>query len=194
MSTATEQTYTPEDLLTMPDGDRYELVDGHLVERNMSRISSWVEGEIHHHLTGFVRERKLGWVWISSMGYVCFPDSPKKVRFPDVSFVRKERLPDALTTDGGYIYIPPDLAVEVVSPNDEAREVEIKVVEYLGVGVPLLWVIFPESRTAYLHRRDGSVVRLREDDELTGENVLPGFRCRLGDIFPEKPAGENGQV
>jgi Uma2 family endonuclease len=194
MSTVAEQTYTPEDLLTMQGGVKYELVDGRLVERNMSRVSSWVEGEIHHVLTGFARKGELGWVWTSSMGYVCFPDSPKKVRFPDVSFVRKIRLPDALATDGGYVYLPPDLAVEVVSPNDTAFGVEEKVVEYLGAGVPLVWVILPEPRTAYVYRADGSVTRLREYDELTGEDILPGFHCRLGEILPERPTGANGKT
>jgi Uma2 family endonuclease len=194
MSTSAEQTYTPEDLLTMPDGEKkYELVDGHLVERNTSVESSWVEGALYYILTGFVRNLNLGWTWTSSMGYACFPSSTRKVRFPDVTFVRKERLPNGLPSHSGYIYIPPDLAVEVVSPNDTANEVENKVVEFQSVGVSLVWVIFPESRTAYVHRGDGSVTRLREDGELTGEDLLPGFRCRLGDIFPEKPAGENGQ-
>jgi len=193
MSTVAEQTYTPEDLLTMPEGEKYELVDGQLVERKMSRVSNWVAGQVYQIVDSFVQKLELGWVWVADQGYVCFPNSPGKVRKPDVSFVRKERLPDALTSDAGYVYIPPDLAVEVVSPNDEAREVENKVVEYLGVGVPLLWVIFPESRTAYMHRGDGSVVRLREEDELNGEKVLPGFRFRLSDVFPKKPAGENGQ-
>jgi Uma2 family endonuclease len=191
MSSVAEQLFTPDDLLTMPEGDKYELVDGRLVERNMSQVSNWVGGEIFQFVNSFVRERELGWVWISSMGYACFPDSPRKVRFPDVSFVLKERLPDALTKDSGYVYIPPDLAVEVVSPNDSAREVENKVVEYLGIGVPLVWVIFPESRTAYVHHGDGSVVRLREGDELTGDKVLPGFRCRLADVLPKKPSAEN---
>ena len=193
MSSVAEQTYTPDDLLTMPEGEKYELVDGRFVERNMSRVSNWVGGEAFRLVDNFVRERKLGWVWMSNMGYVCFPDAPKKVRFPDVSFVLKERLPDALTTDGEYVYIRPDLAVEVVSRNDSAYEVENKIAEYLGIGVPLVWVIFPESRTAYVYQGDGSVFRLREDDELTGENVLPGFHCRLVDILPEKAVGENGQ-
>jgi Uma2 family endonuclease len=192
MSTVAEQTYTPEDLLTM-DGGNYELVDGRLVERNMSRLSSWVGGRVFRIVDGFVSERELGWVWPSDMGYVCFPDSPGKVRKPDVTFVRKERLPDALTLDAGYVYIPPDLAVEVVSPNDTANEVEKKVAEYLGVRVPLIWVIFPDFRTAYVIRGDGSVVRLREEDELKGENVLPGFTCRLGDIFPKTSSGANGK-
>jgi Uma2 family endonuclease len=158
----------------------------------MSQLSSWVGGQVFRIIDSFVRERALGWVWHADMGYACFPDSSKKVRFPDVSFVRKERLPDELTSEG-YIYVPPDLAVEVVSPNDSAYEVEDKVVEFQRVGVPLVWVIFPESRTAYVHGGDGSVVRLREEDELTDDHVLAGFRCRLGDVFPNKPSAENGK-
>jgi Uma2 family endonuclease len=193
MGTVAKQNYIPDDLLTMPEGENYELVDGHLVERHMSRVSNWVGGQVYQNVDRFVRKLELGWVWVVDQGYVCFPDSPGKVRKPDVSFVRKDRLPDALSSDGGYVYIPPDLAVEVVSPNDSANAVEKKIVEYLSVGVSLVWVIFPESRTAYMHRGDGSVVRLREEDELTGDDVLPGFRCRLADVLPKRPSGENGR-
>ena len=83
------------------------------------------------------------------------------MRKPDVSFVRKERLPEGLTSEG-YLYIPPDLAVEVVSPNDLAYQVDHKVDEYLNAGVPLVWVINPESRKVFIHRRDMSVSVLRE--------------------------------
>jgi Uma2 family endonuclease len=55
--------------------------------------------------------------------------------------------------------------------------------EYLRVGVKLVWVISPESRTVRVHRPDSSDTRLHEDDELTGEDVIPGFRCRVGDLF-----------
>ena len=97
----------------------------------------------------------------------------------------KDRLPEGPTSDG-YIYIAPDLAVEVVSPNDTAYEVWRKVLEYLDAGVALVWVIDPEARTAQIYRRDGSTDLLREDGELSGEDVLPEFRCRLATIFPEK--------
>jgi Uma2 family endonuclease len=189
MSTVAEQVYTPDDLLTMPDRKRYELVDGHLVERHMSLLSSWVGGQLHFELSRFLREHQLGWAWPSDQGYVCFPNSPRKLRFPDVSYVSKHRLPDGLTSDG-YIYIPPDLAVEVVSPNDSAYEVMSKVVEYLDAGVALVWVIDPAARTVQIFRRDGSPDFLRDDGELSGEDVLPGFRCRLAAIFPEKTASK----
>jgi Uma2 family endonuclease len=187
MSTIVEKTYTPEELLAMPDLKGYELVDGHLVERHMSRLSSWVGGRVHRFLDIFAEQNQLGWVWPADQGYACYADAPGKVRFPDVSFIRKERLPDALTSEG-YTYIPPDLAVEVISPNELAYEVENKVVEYLDAGVALVWVINPEARTVHIHRGNGSVGWLREQDELSGEDVVPGFRCRVAVLFPAKPA------
>jgi Uma2 family endonuclease len=190
MSIVAEKTYTPEDLLAMPDRKKYELVNGRLVERHVSVLSSWVSGRLFRFIDIFVEDHQLGWAWPASQGYACFPDSTRKIRMPDVSFLNKSRMPEGLTSDG-YIYISPDLAVEVVSPNDLAYEVESKVVEYLDAGVLLVWVIDPEARTIRIHRHDGSTSWLREDGELTGEDVLPGFRCRVAAIFPDKTAGKS---
>ena len=187
MSTAVEKTYTPEDLLAMPDRKKYELVAATWWSAPMSQLSSWVGGQVYTLLNIFVAEHQSGWVWPADQGYACYPDAPGKVRYPDVSFIRKERLPDGLTSEG-YTHIPPDLAVEVVSPNDLAYEVENKVLEYLDAGVALVWVIDPEARTVHIHRRDGSVGWLREEDELSGEDVVPGFRCPCRGLVPEKPA------
>jgi Uma2 family endonuclease len=152
-------------------------------------LSSWVGGRIHRVIDIFVDENQLGWAWCADMGYVCFPDAPGKVRKPDVSFVRKERLPEGLTSEG-YLYIPPDLAVEVISPNDSPYDVAHKVNEYLGAGVPLVWVINPEVRTVHVYRRNLSSSWLQEQDELSGEDVIPGFRCLVSAILPPKPAGQ----
>jgi len=185
MHVVAEKTYTPEDLLSMSDEKNYELVDGHLVERNMSVLSSWVGGRLHRFLDTFVEEHDLGWAWPADLGYVCFPNAPKKVRKADVSFIRKERLPEGLTSEG-YECLPPDLAVEVISPNETYYEVEAKVIEYLAAGVSLIWIIDPESRTVRIHRADGSASWLREPDELSGEDVVPGFPCPVSAIFPRK--------
>jgi Uma2 family endonuclease len=190
MSIVAEKTYTPEDLLAMPDRKKYELVNGRLVERHVSVLSSWVSGRLFRFIDIFVEDHQLGWAWPAGQGYACFPDSTRKIRMPDVSFLNKSRMPEGLTSDG-YISISPDLAVEVVSPNDLAYEVESKVVEYLDAGVLLVWVIDPEARTIRIHRHDGSTSWLREDGELTGEDVLPGFRCRVAAIFPDKTAGKS---
>ncbi len=196
-ATATEVRYTPEDLLAMPDGKSYELVDGGLVERNMGAKSSRVGGRLHSRLDPFCEEHNLGIVWPADNGYQCFPHAPGLVRKPDVSFVRSGRLPGDIEPDG-WVKIPPDLAVEVVSPNDSAKDLEEKLVDYRKVKVPLIWVIYPETRTARVHRADGSASDLLEDDELSGEDVIPGFRCPLREILPRRqpaaaaPAGPNG--
>src|SRR4051812_38835109 len=180
---AAKTNYTPEDLLAMPDEKNYELVDGHLVERNMSALSSWVAGRLYRHLDTHVDEQQLGWAFPEGTGYQCFPAAPDKVRKPDVSFIRSDRFPADAWTEG-YLSIPPDLAVEVISPNDLAWEVDQKVAEYFGVGVPLVWVVHPEARAVRVHRVAGPVSWLREQDQLEGENILPGFHCRVSAIFP----------
>jgi Uma2 family endonuclease len=193
MHVVAEKLYTPEDLLSMPDRKNYELVDGHLVERNMSQLSSYVGGEIYGELRAFLRTTGVGWVWPADLGYDCFPGQPNKVRKPDVSFIRIERMPAGPTSEG-YAHIPPDLAAEVVSPNDLWRQVQAKVAEYFAVGVRLVWIIDPEARTMHVYRCDGSVSLLHEGDEISGEDVIPGFRCELASIFPKRPEPQDDQT
>jgi Uma2 family endonuclease len=203
MSTAvaTEaRRYTPEDLLAMPDEKSYELVDGELVERNMGAESSEIGGNLYFLLRMFCREHDRGIVWPADNGYQCFPHAPSLVRRPDVSFVKRGRLPGDVSPKG-WVRIPPDLAVEVVSPNDLAGELEEKLDDYRNAGVPLVWVIYPEQRKARIFHLDGPAVELMEADELSGEDVIPGFRCPLREILPRRapaevspatPAGPNG--
>jgi Uma2 family endonuclease len=183
MSTvATRIEYRPEELLTRPDGDAYELVGGELVERNMGAKSSFIAGQVHHRLEDFCRSRGLGWVFPEGTSFQCFPDDPDKVRRADVSFIRFGRLPREQPPEG-HIRIAPDLAVEVVSPNDLAYDVDSKAEDYLQAGVRLVWVINPVTRTVRVHRPDGPGSTLRADDELNGGDVLPGFRCSICDLF-----------
>ena len=194
-TTATATRYTPEDLLKMPDGDQYELVDGQLVERNMSMWSSFVAGRIFGILAPFCEQHRLGWPFPEGMSYQCFPLYPEKIRRPDFSFIRHTRLALALARTKGHCPVAPDLAVEVVSPNDTAYEVDEKVQEFLSVGVPLVWVVNPEQRTVAIHRWGGAGTILRESDEISGEDVIAGFSCRVGDFFlpPAGTAGDNGR-
>jgi Uma2 family endonuclease len=189
MNIATTPTqYTPEDLLTLPDGKNYELVHGHLVEKQMGFDSSYVAGEIVALLKAFARTGRPGWVLSSDAGYQCFPDDPDKVRKPDASYISLERLP-ANQKPTGHCRIAPDLAVEVISPNDLALEVDHKVSEYRSAGVRLVWVVNPQEHTVEVHRLTGPGTILGAADDLTGEDVLPGFRCRVADLFlPPAPA------
>ena len=133
------QRYTPEDLLAMLDGHRFDLVDGHLVERNMGAESSWIAQQINRYLGNYAETSQHGLVLGPDCGYQIFSDDPNRVRFPDGSFIRSERLPDD-ALPRGHIRVVPDLVLEVVSPNDLAWEVDMKVTEYLQAGVPLVWV------------------------------------------------------
>jgi Uma2 family endonuclease len=179
--------FTPEDLLRMPGGDRYELVDGKLVERHMGQVSSWVGGEVLIVLGNFVREHKLGWVFPSDCSYQCYPNSPNKVRRPDVSFLRREKLPNGQFFDG-HVRVAPDLVVEVLSPWDIMESVETKIAEYQSAGVRSVWVISPKARTCTIHRPNGQSLRLRENDLITEPDLLPGFSCRVGDLLPPPEA------
>jgi Uma2 family endonuclease len=137
----------------------------------------------------------LGWVWAADAGYQCFPGHPNLVRKPDVSFIRLGRLPNEEAPEG-HTRIPPDLAVEVISPKDLAYEISARVEDYLGAGVRLVWVIDPSVRTLIIYRHDGTIAGLRERDELSGEDVVPGFRCPVRELFrtPAPPQQTNGSA
>ncbi len=179
--------YTAEDLLNLPDGDQYELVDGHLVERGMGFEAGLVAGELFLQIANHCKKHKLGYVNQGGDGsYQCFPHNPRLVRKPDVSFVRYGRFANE-EIPSGHAQLAPDLAVEVISPNDLCEEVEKKIGEYIRAGVRLIWIVSPENRTVLVHHPDGLARRLVETDELQGEDVLPGFRCLVGDLFPTPP-------
>lgn len=184
MSTAATRTqFTPEDLLTLPDGDRFELIDGNLVERNMSYWSSYVAGIIFRLLSIHCVQKNLGWVSPEGSTYQCFANDPRRVRKADVSFIRLERLTPDRATAEGHMSVAPDLAVEVVSRNDLYYEVDVKAEEWLAAGVQLVWIVNPRTRIVTVRRADGTSATLRENDELTGENIVPGFRCKVGELF-----------
>jgi Uma2 family endonuclease len=183
-ATVAKPRLTADELEAMPDAKSYELVDGELVERAMGNEASWIGALITRYLVDHCVTNRLGLVFNSEAGYRCFADDPNRVRRPDVSFVRAGRLPGN-RPPRGYAIIPPDLAVEVISPNDLASEVERKIDEYLAAGVRLIWVVNPDTRKVSIYKPDGSIRRLSEHDELDGDDVVPGFRCQIAAIFPQ---------
>jgi Uma2 family endonuclease len=178
--------FTPDDLLNLPDAVNYELVDGQLVERHMGMESSLVAAIVIGEIRQFLKQQPIGLVFGADASYRCYPDAPDKVRKPDVSFIRNGRLPGDRVPKG-HCPIAPDLAVEVVSPNDLAYELDEKVAEYQAAGVPLVWVVNPAIRRVRIHRPAtaplGSIAELTANDVITGEDVLPGFRCPVREFF-----------
>jgi Uma2 family endonuclease len=181
---------TPEELLAMPDGGHYELIDGELRERKVSALSNLVAAEANRILGNHCRAHTLGWIFAAEHGYRCFPWKPSKVRRADVSFIRHDRYSLQQLSEDGFTTIPPDLTVEVVSPNDLVGQLDEKVEEYLRAGVRLVWVIHAAARAVQVFRSDRSVSWLWAADELSGEDVLPGFRCKVDDLFPKVSQAE----
>jgi Uma2 family endonuclease len=103
------------------------------------------------------------------------------VRAPDVGFVRRGRVPDPVPS--GYAELAPDLVVEVLSPDDRPGQVLAKVGDWLEAGVKLVWVVDPERRLAHIYRADGSESVIDDTEMLDGEDVVPGFGCRLGTLL-----------
>lgn len=174
---------TAEELLTMPDdGQRHELVKGRLVSMSPAgNEHSTVGSIVAHYLWTYVLEHDLGIVTGADGGFIIERD-PDTVYAPDAAFVRAERLPPK-DERRGYLELVPDLVVEVFSPSDRAREVAIKVRRYLEAGAQLVWVVFPATRTVEVHRPDGSRTTVGADDELDGEDVLPGFLLPIAKLF-----------
>jgi Uma2 family endonuclease len=171
---------TADDFAAMPDTKGFELVDGELVELSMSVDSSFTAGEVLAIGRAYCHSRNLG-IWLPpDTGIRCFADDPDRIRKPDACFIRRERF----TPELRQVFLPvaPDLVVEVVSPTDRHYEVDAKVEEYLAAGVSIVWVINPASRIARVHR-SGAFTGVYENDELEAEPVIPGFRCRLGDVL-----------
>jgi Uma2 family endonuclease len=165
------------------NGRDYELIDGQWVEKEMGVRASRIAALLIRLLDQHAEAQGAGLVFDSECGYRAFPHAPKLTRYPDVSFVRRGRLPAVLPE--GAFDIAPDLAVEVISPNDLAEGIEERLMDFLRAGVPLVWVIYPTSRCARVLRAGGAARQLTGEDELQGEDVLPGFVCRLGALFGE---------
>ena len=177
------EVMTAEELAALPDdGWFYELDSGRLVRMApASSRSGVVTSRAHRRISAFVEDNDLGICGSAELGYV-LARNPDRVRVPDISFVRAERIP-ATGIPNAFWPGPPDLAVEVRSPTDRLTEVLRKIADNLKAGKRLVWLIEPYPRRATVYRPDGSVTVVGEDGVLDGEDVLPGFQLRLAEVW-----------
>lgn len=173
---------TADELARIPDDDhRYELVAGRVIRMSPT---GGVHGCLVLRLGSFLREHvethNLGRV-MTETGFK-LASNPDTVRAPDLSFVRRERIPPS-GLPRGFWDGPPDLAVEILSPDDRPSETLAKVDEYLTMGVRLVWVVDPDEERATAYRRWAVPVTIGVDEELDGGEVVPGFRCPLRRVF-----------
>ncbi len=183
MATIAQKLITAEEFSQMPDppdGSEQELVRGEV-------ITMPPPGGLHgvcccktgYRLSSFVEANQRGTVATNDTGIITERD-PDTVRGPDVAYWSFERLPEV---PAGYIETPPDLAVEVLSQWTKMRQLRIKIQEFFRRGVRMVWVIDPEGRTVTVYRTPDEGRVLHESATLSGEDVLPGFSCRVAELF-----------
>jgi Uma2 family endonuclease len=160
---------------------RQELVDGILYEMEPpgfehGRVALTIGARLHAH----VRKHELGFA-AGEVGFL-LASKPDTVRAPDACFVAAARLPEA-GVPVGYWPGPPDLAVEVVSPNDRRSELEGKALHWLDAGTRVVVVLDPPNKTATVYRSRHDIRILAGDEPLDLDDVVPGFAPRTGDLF-----------
>lgn len=176
----TERHLTAEQFLQMPkDGHKYELINGEAKEVPT--------GGLHGDVTMAVTEllllaglRRLGVMFDSSTGFYM---QSGNIRCPDVSFMRRERLPDGVPPRG-FVDGAPDLCVEVISPSEDERDSWVKIGEYFESGAGQVWHVFPERRRVVVYKSMDDVHTYVADDTVDGGDLLPGVSFRVGDVLP----------
>lgn len=172
--------WTIEDVASLPDDAfRYVLIRGVLYRMPPPKARHGRISTITQHVGNFVDERHLGVIYDQS-GFI-FALDPDTLLGPDLSFVRQDRVPD---DEDAYPILVPDLGVEVVLPSQSGLSIAEKTASYLEASVRLVWIVEPDRRVVLVHRADGTRSVLTARDEIDGEDVLPGFRMRVGQFFP----------
>lgn len=178
--TAQTQPLTVAEVMKAPPRGRWELIEGGLI--TMAPTSAGhgrFSNRVAYLLTGHVEKAGIGVVYAAETGFMLSHD-PDTLRAPDVSFISAGRQP---VDESGFIQGAPDLAAEIVSPHDRSREVNAKAQQWLDAGTRLVWVVWPETRSVTVHRPGRDERLLHDNDTLDGEDVVPGFACRVSEIF-----------
>ena len=178
------KVWTEAELEALPeDGYIHEVVDGELV---MSPKNNPYHGKICAELSmalcAFAKTRQLGAVWDSSTGFWMYN---RNCRAPDVSFITKERLQALGFKANSQSFFPgaPDLAVEVLSPNNTRKETDDRLKDFFGSGTQIAWIINPDTECVEVcHAPDRRQLQGSGAD-LDGEHLLPGFRYPIADLF-----------
>lgn len=182
----TPKLMTADELFDLPDdGMRHELVRGELRTMPLTGLGhADHESEFDTSLRSYVELHQLGRVFAGEPGFIVTTD-PDTVRAPDVAFLTHERLA-ATGVPTGYFRGVPDLAVEVISPNDRYTELAEKIAEWLEHGVRMVVVVDPRRRTVDVHRPGQPVRTLGMNDVLDGEDVVPGWSLAVRDLFDQE--------
>jgi Uma2 family endonuclease len=183
MATKTLLTVEQYAALDEPEGVRYELSDGELiVTPSASYFHNDVRDEVNGRLRVFAKNHKLGRVTsetdVKLVGEV--------VRRPDVAFFRAGRL-EGLDLDRIPLPVAPDLVIEIVSRNDRADDLMLKVNQYLQAGAQSVWLLYPNTRLAYRYvpgKLEPEVRSAAAGGTFEEPDLLPGFSLPLAEVLP----------
>ena len=159
------------------DLEGYEYIKGELIPMAPTSVEhGYIGANLSSLLHLYVRENQLGRVIISDTGFRV----GERVLIPDIAFISTDRIPNDPSKASP---VPPDLAVEVISPTDSSYRVEEKAFIYLEAGTQLVWVLKPRSKTVTVYRSETEITLLTQNDTLSGEEVVKGFSCQVAELF-----------
>jgi len=180
MSATTETILDPDKL--------YEIVNGQPEEKEMPGARhGGICGRLARKLGGFIETNELGELYPETSFQI-----GQNERIPDLAFVSAARIPPEGEPETKWP-MAPDLAVEVISPNDLHEKVYTKMMGYLAAGVRQVWLVSPEHQMVTIYRSAVDIIAFPKESELVSEDLFPGFRCPLGEIFksPARSAKED---
>lgn len=170
-----------EFMVLSKDEHRYEIVNGELIDMgNSGAKHGYICSILMIILGGYIYNHKLGAIFDSS---TAFAMKSGNKRSPDFSFVSKERLQGLEELPDGFLPEAPDLAVEILSPNNTVEEIHNKIVEYFENSARLVWVIHPHEQYVLVYHSPRPDILLKLNDLLDGEEVIPGFSFPVSHLF-----------
>jgi len=185
---AVQKTYphTIEDyerFIALPENsDRlFELINGEIVEKMPTEEHGYIQLNLGSEMRAHAKANKLGRVTAEARHKT--PDDRHNTRLPDIAFTSTERVLPLVKQ--GAVPQMPDLVVEIKSPNDSLRKLREKAAYYIANGAKLVWLVLTDKRLIEIYRANGDVDVLTENDTLDGEDVLPGFKLPVREVFAE---------
>jgi Uma2 family endonuclease len=177
-----------EEFKQLPADERFEVVNGELVEKQMTASFQHINviSNVYDTLRPFAKVNGLGQVYGDGLSYQLslVADTIRASRIPDVSFIRRERIPAQFDYDGGFPGAP-DLAVEVISPSEQSVYILEKISDYLTAGTEQVWLLYPTQKVIQVYSREtpDTVKVYHADDTLEAPTLFPGLQIKVNELF-----------
>ncbi len=170
---------TVEELANVSTPYPAELYDGRIVYKMPNYEHAVLQAELIGELKIYLKKNPIGQV-LGEANFKLWPDREHESRIPDLAFIKKENAPE---NPRSFPQGAPDLAVEIISPNDNFLKVMTKVDEYLAQGAQAVWLVMAEKREVLVCSPGGRFTSVR--DTLVAPGILPEFELPLNNIFGE---------